>query len=735
MRNVSLGEKVGLNSLFKKQHKIRFGILVIFVGLLIVSLALTTTYTRWNIQSAIDSTSQDLITKTQKSIMDDTLAYFTPAMSIMELGARVESVSDRHILDSAPLFAFLKGSFDALPQSSLIFAADEDGNLLSISKVPEKRVLLYTPDRPIPHGSAFVVDVVDRRNGYHEWRSYVNAQGQEIGREYRPPVAQGLEYDNRKRDWYVRTKELGKSNWSNVYASWFSTQFVITASVPLKDSQGRFFGVLACDIGIEQLSHLLAKQKASRSGLNFIINDRDELVSFPDVNETYVTYTDPVTKQESVRLAKVTQMGDTAISNAYELYKKNRLSHFRYERDDIEYVAHFSHFPGTFSRDWTLGLLAPYDDFVGPIRETSQDVLMISLLILVVSIILLIVFAQKISYPIETLAGHMRRMKDLDLDAPSPLNSQFAEITQMENALNAMREGLSAFGKFVPKTLVRTLVQQGGNVMLGGERRKLTIMFSDIESFTSVSEKMESGALMNHLSNYMSELSDIILAHKGTIDKFIGDAIMSFWGAPEKDPKNAQNACKAALLCVHHLAELNRKWEASKLPRLNTRFGIDYGEVIVGNMGSSDRMNYTVIGDHVNLASRLEGINKLYATTICVSESVYKEIKKTFLTRPMDIVAVKGKEKGVHIFELVAQLGEDPLLKATPEQVEWCQITTHAFEKYLHKDWEGAIKLYEKVLLHKPADPLSLLYIERCRALIAHPPEGEWSPIQRMHTK
>lgn len=732
---MAIDRTLDIKTLLKKQRKIRFGILVIFVGLLAVSLTLTTTYTRWNIQNAVDATSQDLITKTQKSIMDDTLAYFTPAMSIMELGANVERVVNTHILESQPLYAFLKGGFEALPQSSLIFAADEEGNLLSISKVPQKRVLLYTPDRPIPHGSVFVVDVVDRRDGYKEWRAYIDANGQELGREYRPSVAPHLEYDNRKRDWYIRTRDLGKPNWSGVYASWFSTQFVITASVPLRNVEGKFIGVLACDIGIEKLSVLLAKQKASRSGINFIVNDKNELVSFPDVNETYVSFTDPVTKQETVRLAKIAEMGDTSITRAYELYKKNHMSHFRFERDDIEYVAHFSHFPGTFSRDWTLGLMAPYDDFVGPIRETSQDVVMISLLILVISVILLIVFSQKISYPIETLAGHMRRIRDLDLDAPAALNSRFFEITQMENALNAMRDGLAAFGKFVPKTLVRTLIQEGGNVTLGGERRKLTIMFSDIESFTSVSEKMESGALMNHLSSYMSELSDIILAHKGTIDKFIGDAIMSFWGAPEKDPKSAQNACKAALLCAHHLVDLNKKWEEEKLPRLNTRFGIDFGEVIVGNMGSSDRMNYTVIGDHVNLASRLEGINKLYHTTIAISETVHKEVDKLFLTRPMDIVAVKGKEKGVLIFELVAQLGEDPLLKATQEQIEWCELTTQAFEKYLHQDWEGAIKVYEKVLVLKPADPLSVLYIERCHGLIDNPPQGEWDPIQRIHSK
>ena len=717
------------------QQKIRFGILGIFVGLLSLSLFLTTSYTRWNIQSAVDITSQDLINKTQKSIMDDTLSYFTPAMKIMELGASVEAAVNMPILDNPPLFAFLHACFDALPQSSLIFAADEQGNLLSIGTLPEKRVFLYTPDKPIPHKSVYVVDIVDRRNGYKEWRSYVDAKGVELDREYRPPVSKELEYDNRQRDWYMRTKKLQKSNWSDVYPSWFSPHFVVTASVPLYDKEGRFMGALASDIGVENLSVLLGRQKASRSGINYIVNSKNEVIAFPDISRSYIRTTDPVTHKEKKRLAKVTELGERALTETFEIYKKNRKFHFQYELDDIEYVAHFSQFPNVFSNEWTLGMLAPYDDFVGPIRETSKDVMMISILILVCSVVLLIVFSQKISYPIEVLAGQMRRIKDLDLEVPAPVGSRFFEITQMENTLTTMRESLGAFSKFVPKTLVRTLIQKGGGVSLGGERRNLTIMFSDIESFTSISEKMESGALMNHLSNYIGGLSDVILTHKGTIDKYIGDAIMAFWGAPEPDEKNAPNACKAVLLCVRRLAIMNKEWEEQGLPRLNTRFGLDYGEVIVGNMGSQDRMNYTVIGDHVNLASRLEGINKLYKTTAMVSEPVYQEIKDSFLTRPIDIVAVKGKEKGVRIHELVAQFSQDPELQSTPMQEEWCALTEKAFQLYLDREWEKSKIIYLKILERKTNDPVSLLYIERCEAFIAKPPPEDWDGVQHLHEK
>lgn len=717
------------------QQKIRFGILGIFVGLLALSLFLTTTYTRWNIQSAVDVTSQDIINKTQKSIMDDTLAYFTPAMKIMQLGASVDTAVNTPILDNPPLFAFLLACFEALPQSSLIFAADEQGNLLSIGTLPEKRVYLYTLDKPIPHKSAYVVDIVDRRQGYKEWRSYVDAKGIELDREYRPLVSRELEYDNRKRDWYMRTKKLQKANWSDVYPSWFSPHFVVTATVPLRDKQGLFVGALACDIGVENLSVLLGRQKASRSGINYIVNNKNEVIAFPDVTRSSIRITDPVTDKETRRLAMVGELGEKALAKTYDIYQKTRKFHFRYEGDNIEYVAHFSQFPNVFSNEWTLGMLAPYDDFVGPIRETSKDVMMISILILLCSVVLLIVFSQKISYPIELLAGQMRRIKDLDLEVPPPVGSHFFEITQMENTLTTMRESLGAFSKFVPKTLVLRLIEKGGGVSLGGERRKLTIMFSDIEGFTSISEKMESDALMNHLSNYIGGLSDVIITHRGTIDKYIGDAVMAFWGAPEPDEQNPINASKAVLLCVRHLTIMNKKWEEQGLPRLNTRFGLDYGEVIVGNMGSKDRMNYTVIGDHVNLASRLEGINKLYKTTALVSDPVYQEIKDSFLTRPVDIVAVKGKEKGVRIHELIAQFSQDPDLQPTPMQEEWCALTQKAFQLYLDREWVKSKDIYLKILERKINDPVSLLYIERCDAFIAEPPPKDWDGVQHLHTK
>lgn len=731
-----------LKQFLRKKRKIRFAILSVFVGMLSLTTILTTTYTYFNIESVMEVTSLDLINKTQKMIMDDASRHLRPAMSMTSVGSWIKKDWEGSLLESQVLRNFLIGSLKILPQSTRFMASDEQGNCISVAPLPEKRVFSYTPDKPLPHGSAFVLEVVSRSGGqYEEYRAYLDKAGEELDREYRPPVAQDLEYDSRRRAWYRQTKELLKSNWSDIYPDWLARRFTLTAATPVFDDQGVFQGTISCDISIESLSYLLARQKASRSGLNFILNNQGYLVAFPDYEKIFIEEDVPGAPSQqgtNIRLAKITDLqGEGNIAEAYALYQTEQKPQFTYTYDDIEYVAYFSHFNffGDFSRNWILGIIAPSDDFISPIRETSRDVMLISVFLLIVATVVLVIFSHKISYPIEALAGQMRRIRDLDIEHEEVSQSSLEEIADIEEALTLMKDGLASFSKFVPKALVRSLIQSGVEAKLGGERRTLPIMFTDIANFTSIAETMDSDALMTHLSEYLCVMSGLIVAHKGTIDKYIGDAIMAFWGAPEEDSRKVINACQAALTCSRRLKVLNPQWaEEGKVP-FPTRIGLHYGEVIVGNVGSDDRMNYTVIGDSVNLAARLEGANKIYQTEMIVSESVYKEVGDLYLFRPLDIVAVKGRETGVRIYELVATLSEDPDFAATPQEREWCQLTQQAFQAYLNQNWEDAIKLYKEVLKKKPGDPVAKVYLDRCLRFKESPPPCQWDGVFHLATK
>src|SRR3990167_996157 len=217
-----------------------------------------------------------------------------------------------------------------------------------------------------------------------------------------------------------------------------------------------------------------------------------------------------------------------------------------------------------------------------------------------------------------------------------------------------MKQSLRSFQKYVPAALVRQLIKLGTAAEVGGEKKSMAFLFSDIRDFTTISERLNPSDLAKYICDYFDALSSIIIANRGTIDKYIGDAIMAFWGAPLPEADPCRQAAKSALECVRRLENLNEKWQLEGRPELFTRFGIHVGDAIVGNFGSSERLNYTAIGDVTNTASRLEGINKIYGTQILVSDAVYRVIKEQFVLRLVDCVILKGKNEPSYIYELIA---------------------------------------------------------------------------------
>jgi adenylate cyclase len=207
----------------------------------------------------------------------------------------------------------------------------------------------------------------------------------------------------------------------------------------------------------------------------------------------------------------------------------------------------------------------------------------------------------------------------------------------------------SMFGKYVSPTVVDSLLDHPPE--LGGVDKELTVFFSDIRGFTTLSERMSPQALVNHLNDYLTAMTDILLEYRGTLDKYVGDEIMCFWGAPLPEPDHALLACMCALKQMDVLHELNENWPEEK--RINIGIGVNSGIMTVGNMGSQGRMNYTLMGDNVNLGARIEGINKVYQTNIIISEYTYGLVKDRVIVRELDNIRVKGKNKPVLIYELV----------------------------------------------------------------------------------
>jgi adenylate cyclase len=294
-------------------------------------------------------------------------------------------------------------------------------------------------------------------------------------------------------------------------------------------------------------------------------------------------------------------------------------------------------------------------------------------------------------------------------------------------AANYVREGRKRrmteelFGKFVSRKIVDRLVARPDQLKLGGEKAELTVMFSDLGGFTTISETMPSDVLLSLLNRYLNEMSELIYEREGTLDKYIGDAIMAFWGAPDASPNHAWQACHAALACQERLAKLAPVWQEPYGVKLTARIGINSGEMTVGLVGSSRLHNYSVIGDGVNFGSRLESANKVFGTSILIAQRTMELAGDKIEVRPVAKLVVKGKTQPVMVYELLARGGE---LDTTRKL--WQEKFTAGYAAYQAGRWNEASCLFEEALAIDPHDALAVMYLQRATRYQAEPPGLDW---------
>jgi adenylate cyclase len=287
----------------------------------------------------------------------------------------------------------------------------------------------------------------------------------------------------------------------------------------------------------------------------------------------------------------------------------------------------------------------------------------------------------------------------------------------------------SIFGKYVSPIVIENLIKNPAGIKLGGEKRNITLFFSDIRGFTLLSEKLAPEDLVSLLNEYLTEMTSIIIKDQGLVDKYMGDAIMAFWGAPLDQPDHAELACLSSLEMIDKLRELNKKWKMEGIPSFKIGVGLNSGDAIVGNMGSNKRFDYTAMGDNVNLASRLEGLNKIYGTNIIISENTHKIIKDKFETRKLDVVKVKGKKKPILIYELISNNE-----KIKKKHKEFVNRFESSLELYFKRKWGEANKSFQKTL-EIMDDDASHIFISRCQKFIKTPPPNDWDGSWEMETK
>jgi adenylate cyclase len=277
--------------------------------------------------------------------------------------------------------------------------------------------------------------------------------------------------------------------------------------------------------------------------------------------------------------------------------------------------------------------------------------------------------------------------------------------------------------------VVQEMLKHPEALRLGGERRVISVLFTDIRGFTTMSEDLDPEALVKLLHDFLNPMSNIIIDQGGTIDKYMGDAIMALFGAPLEQPDHARQACRAALRMEDTLEELNRQWTKQGRPPLRIGVGVNSGPVAVGNMGSDRLFDYTAIGDNVNLASRLEGLTKYYGTNVLISQATAEALENGFILRDVDRVRVKGKAQASGIFEVMGEGEPDP------ELARFLTAYHQGLALYRQQHWSDSIAAFEQALAVQPDDKPSQRYLDLARKHQETPPEPEWEAVTVMAEK
>jgi len=281
-----------------------------------------------------------------------------------------------------------------------------------------------------------------------------------------------------------------------------------------------------------------------------------------------------------------------------------------------------------------------------------------------------------------------------------------------------------AFSQYLSPTVIDQIVENPDMLQLGGEKREMTPFFSDIQGFSTISEGLTPEELVQLLNEYLTAMCDIVSSYHGTIDKFEGDAIIAFWGAPLELPDHATIACHAAIDMQKKNEEMRKTLREQNRPMLYTRIGMSSGPVVVGNMGSADRMDYTMMGDVVNLAARLEGVNKFYQTFTMIPQSTYELAKDDIDTRQLDVIRVVGKKEPISVYEVLERKNQ-----TSSEKSGVVEKFLKALKLYEERNFADASKEFEKVLAIDPDDGPSLTYVKRCGVFLETPPEKDWDGV------
>jgi adenylate cyclase len=673
----------------------RIGIRAAISALVLASIGVTAAGVNvlwWN---TAEQTSQTLATTINEQIVSavgDELQSITTEARSAYFG--MQTLLEHDVFDprnpDARKFAFL-AQLQAQPTISWVVFAWPDGAFFAAHKLGDSGVEMMTiaggqPKRRVDKYDV-VVDGIRLADSRDEDTDYAVVD----------------------REWYRGSIDADFPHWFNLKAAPFGDRLAVAFAGPIDIHQQRQ-GVLGIIIELTRVSQFLSQLTVGKSAAAFILDRSGAPIASPD------SEADEIKPQRldhpllPVAVDAIHQAGARYDSDQGKPYRS------RVVRGNDAYQAVLTpiSFPG-----WSLVTVVPEAEFLGPVHRTIRNLLMALAALIVGAGLLSAWLAQRlIATPLLKVVDEIKHVERFDLDKVERHRSNLAEISDLSGAIADMALGLAAFRKYIPADLVRYLIGEGTEARLGGAVRPMTVMFVDMAGFTGMSERL-GDRIIPLLSRYFDMVSNEVQSYGGTIDKFIGDAVMAFWGAPKANAAHALDCCRAALACQLAIRASGLTDDAGNPLRI--RIGINSGDMVVGNIGSQIRLNYTVIGDAVNIASRLEGTNKVYGSDIILGPETRRLAGDQIRVRELDRLAVYGRAGGLQIYELLG------IADTASAGGGWVDVYERGLAAYRARDFGGAIESFRQTIDLRGGDQASALMIERCERLLAAPAGTSWN--------
>lgn len=634
----------------ERARAVQFGfkasIIALFVAIVLV-IGLTLVYLSFSrITAVTDSAASQFIDKVAELSADRIGSQLKLVQDNLAILSALPSVQSGEIEDNPQLKSLLAAMLKSNGQLFNLYVGYADGSFIEMDALDgtgwETRARLGAPDQ-----ASYRMVVISRSDPARVTsRTLFLSETLATVKELPGP----LDYDPRERPWYKDADRRDGSSLTGPYVFFATGKQGYTVQRPLEQGKG---GAVGGDLLLDVTQEILKKERLTSSGVTFLFDDEDRILAHPRMAEL-------LAREPPGTLPRLRETDMPGLPGAIRAWRANGIAQ-QFFRDPAGrlYAAAFQTIPHSGAANLRLAVVAPVDEFFASILSERGRLFAAALGFVAAMVPIVFFIGSLLSKSLQKLADETDRIQRFEPSATPPVHSVIREIDDLGRSVSRMRTVTETFSRFVPRGLVEKLIETGTPMQLGGARKEVTLFFSDIVDFTQITERAAPTQVMQYTSRYFAAMSQEIMKHSGTVDKFIGDAVMAIWNAPADDPDHAANACTAALAFQRANDRLNDEFAREGWPAYRTRCGLHTGEAVVGNIGSEDRMNYTALGATVNLAARLEGLNKNYGTLILVSSALQQRTASQFVFRSVDRISPKGFAEAFEIYELRCARGED----------------------------------------------------------------------------